>query len=73
MITSGSTTFLFGDDAVLITSSVAGTCTCSRSAFLFVSRNGRTRCLECAHFLILETDAADDAATVQDAFEKTIV
>jgi hypothetical protein len=73
MITSGPTTFMFGDDAVLITSSVAGKCTCSRSAFLFVSRNGRTRCLECAHYLALESESADDAATVQQAFEDTIV
>jgi hypothetical protein len=40
MINSGTSTFLFAPDAVLIASSVPGRCACSRVTFLFVGRGG---------------------------------
>jgi len=77
MINSGTNTFLFSGDAVLIASSVAGRCACSRAVFLFIGRNGKTHCLECEykHMMIApsECDITDDGPDAQTAFQKAIV
>jgi len=77
MIVSGPNTFMFGDGAVFITSSVAGRCACSRTAHLFVSRNGSTHCLDCEskHFTVAPTecDPTDDGPNVASSFQKAIV
>jgi hypothetical protein len=77
MINSGTSTFLFAPDAVLIASSVPGRCACSRVTFLFVGRGGTSLCLECdakrvpvAPTESYPTDDVPDAAT---AFQKAIV
>ncbi len=51
MINSGTSTFLFQPGAIFIVSSIPGPCGCGRAAFLFVNRNGKTRCLFCEHNL----------------------
>ena len=77
MITSGTNTFLFTRSAVLIISSVPGRCPCSRSAFLFVGRNGTTLCLECDGKRLTvapsECDPTDDGPDAAAAFQKAIV
>ena len=76
MITSGTSSFMFGRGAVFIVSSVIGACGgCSRAAYLFIGRNGSTHCLHCEHFLITasEVDAADDGPSVQGSFENAII
>ncbi len=73
MITSDSSTFLFRDDAVFISSSVAIRCVCSRAAFVLINRNGSTRCLDCDHFLLVDADVSDDGPSAQGSFEKAIV
>ena len=75
MINSGTTSFLFTRDAVLIVSSVAGRCACSRAAFLFVGRNGSTHCLDCEHCMVAPTecDVTDNGPDAQTAFQKAIV
>jgi hypothetical protein len=77
MITSGTSTFFFADGAVLIASSIPGRCACSRVAFLFVGRNGKSHCLECdaKHFALAPTESypSDDGPDASTAFEKAIV
>lgn len=84
MITSGTTSLLFGQDptgcgTVLVVSSLAGRCACSRAARMFISRNGITRCLGCdyesKHFMVAPTecDVTDDGPDAQTAFQKAIV
>jgi hypothetical protein len=74
MITSGTNTFLFTRSAVLIISSVPGRCPCSRSAFLFIGRNGKTHCLSCEHLMVApsECDVTDDGPDAAAAFQKAI-
>jgi hypothetical protein len=77
MITSGTNSFFFGDGAVFVVSSVAVRCACSRSAFLFFGRSGKTHCLHCeaAHFNVApsECDPTDDGPDAATAFQKAIV
>jgi hypothetical protein len=78
MINSGNSTFLFGDGAVLITSSVPGPCgSCPRSAFMFIGRNGKTHCLHCdnKHLMVAasECDPTDDGPDAAASFQKAIV
>jgi hypothetical protein len=77
MINSGTSTFLFAPDAVLIASSVPGRCACSRVAFLFVGREGKSLCLECdaKRFMVApsECDPTDDGPDAAAAFQKAIV
>jgi hypothetical protein len=69
MITSNTCTFFFDKGEVFISSMVAGRCgSCSRAAFLFIGRNGKTHCLHCEHTMVAPTDP--DAA---NAFQKEIV
>jgi hypothetical protein len=68
MITSGSNTFMFGDGAVFIVSSVPGRCKCSRAAFLFIGRNGSTHCLFCYHFMCASSEEQTDSQP--DAFQR---
>jgi len=77
MISSVTCTFIFGDGAVLVASTVPGRCACSRMAFLFVGRNGSTHCLECEskRFMVAPTecDPTDDGPDAAQAFQKAIV
>jgi hypothetical protein len=73
MITSGATSFLFSDGAVLVVSSVAGRCACTRSAFFFIGRNGKTHCLDCESRRFSEWDPTDDGPDAATAFHKGIV
>jgi|GEM_PF-4001921 hypothetical protein len=74
MITSGTNTFMFGDGAVFIVSAKPGRCGCSRSAFLFISRNGSTHCLFCEHFMFAPSEEATDSSPdAFGAFDKAIV
>jgi len=77
MINSGTSTFLFAPDAVLIASSVPGRCACSRTTFLFIGRNGKSLCLECdaKRFMVAPTESypTDDGPDAAAAFQKAIV
>jgi hypothetical protein len=75
MINSGTSSFLFDRGAVLVVSSVPGRCQCSRTAFLFIGRNGRTHCLSCEHLMVApsECDPTDDGSDAGSAFQKAIV
>jgi hypothetical protein len=77
MINFGTNTFLFSGNAVLIASSVPGRCACSRAAFLFIGRNGKTHCLDCEskRYMVApsECDVTDDGPDAQTAFQKAIV
>lgn len=77
MVRSGNAAFLFAKDAVLIASSVGGSCACSRVAFLFIGRGGKVRCLDCdsKHMMVAPTecDVTDDGPDAQTAWQKAIV
>jgi hypothetical protein len=77
MINSGTSTFLFAPDAVLIASSVPGLCACSRTTFLFIGRNGTSLCLECdaKRMMVAPTEChpTDDGPDADAAFQKAIV
>jgi hypothetical protein len=77
MINSGTSTFLFAPDAVLIASSVPVRCACSRITFLFVGRNGKSLCLECdaKRCMVAPTESypTDDGPDAAAAFQKAIV
>jgi hypothetical protein len=69
LINTPNNTFMFQDGAVFITSSVAGNCTCGRSAFLFISRNGRSACLACdaRRLMIAPTEGLADEEAIGPA------
>lgn len=77
MINFGTSTFFFANGAVLIASSVPGRCPCSRSAFLFIGRNGTSLCLECdaKRCMVAPTESypSDDGPDASTAFQKAIV
>lgn len=77
MITSGTNSFFFIPGAVLIASSVPGRCACSRVAFLFVGRNGKSLCLDCdtRRCMVAPTESypTDDGPDASTAFQKAIV
>jgi hypothetical protein len=76
LINSNNNTFMFRDGAVFITSSVAGDCTCGRSAFLFISRNGRSACLICdaRGLMVAATEGLSiEETSAQQSFNGVIV
>ena len=77
MISSGTSTFLCQPGAIFIVSSVAGPCGCGRAAFLFINRNGKTRCLFCEGKRLMvaasELRSGDEGPDVQQSFNHAIV
>jgi hypothetical protein len=76
LINTNKNTFMFQDGAVFITSSVAGDCTCGRSAFLFISRNGRSACLICdaRGLMVAATEGLSiEETSAQQSFNGVIV
>jgi hypothetical protein len=77
MINSGTSTFLFAPDAVLIASSIPGRCACSRTTFLFIGRKGKSLCLDCdsKRLMVAPTESypTDDGPDAAAAFQKAIV
>ncbi|MBZ5533071.1 MAG: hypothetical protein LAO20_16700 [Acidobacteriia bacterium] len=71
MISTPTQTYMFNDGAVLITSAAPGACTCGRSAFLFINRDGVTACLDCDYRRLMVAPSetvATSGDSAQEAF-----